>query len=558
VYVVTFREKPDSLPIVVHNPFTDGLKLVTGSINQGVNNIDSFDFEIDYSNVGYNHIKPMQTLVEVRNIKNNYLEFSGRLLNYADSMGTDGVHTKVAICEGVLGYLHDSHQPYIDYSGTPEDLFIQLITNHNNQVELYKRFTLGTVSLRTKLNKDGTVISVDNSLTIANTTSFITPEQTTYEQFKTNLLDVYGGEIQIRSVGSIHYIDYVQSIGHDSPEDIAISRNLRSVTKKVDPSSIITRLIPLGKTISTEAQNDNEKRTTIESVNGGLLYVERQDLVDEFGYQTGSETWDDINDPTALKNKGIDWLINQKIVLQQFTVEALDLFKIGKGVEEYIVGNTHNVVNPIMTLNERIRIVTKKVDIVEPVNSSMTIGDKFKTLIDYQKEQRDVSKNYSKLQSLVSQQRATINGLSTELENVQNTLTNTSVETLPSDLLAINNQLEAIQNEINDLPVYDLATQTTDGLMSAADKTKLDGMTGGGGGSSSINKYTTTIGDDVSTAYVITHNLGNRDVVVMTRGTVTPYAAGQVDIEYTTINTITIRTPSPIPSTEKLSVTIIG
>jgi len=557
VYIVTFRETPDSLPIIVHNPFTDGLKLVTGSINQGINNIDSFDFEIDFSNVGYNHIKPMQTLVEVRNIKSNYLEFTGRLLNYADSMSTDGLHTKVVICEGVLGYLHDSHQPYIDYSGTPENLFIQMVNNHNSQVEDYKQFVIGNVSLRTKLNQDGTVLSVDNSLTIENSVCFITPEQTTYESFKTNLLDVYGGEVQIRSVGSLHYIDYVQSIGHDSLEDIAISRNLRSVTKKVDPSNIVTRLIPLGKTISTENQNDNEQRTTIASVNSGSLYVERTDLKNEFGVQTGSETWDDVTDPAILKSKGIDWLSNQKIVLEQFTVEALDLFKIGKGVEEYNVGNTHKIVNPIMTLNERIRVVTKKVDIVEPVNSSLTIGDKFKTLIDYQREQRAASKNYSKLQSLVTQQRATISTISAQLETIQTTLTNTNVETIPDDIQAINIQLEQIQEDISAIPVYEVATATTDGLMSSEDKVKLDGMTSGGSGGT-LGKYTTTIGDDVSTTYVVTHNLGTRDVIVRTRGTISPYSEAQVDTEYSTINTITIRTASPIPSTEQLNVTIIG
>ena len=477
MYLVTFKERPDSEPIVVHAPFVGNAKLISGDINQGVNNIDSFDLEIDFSNDGYNHIKPMQTLVEVRNIKNNYLEFSGRLVNYADSMTSDGLHTKTAICEGALGYLHDSHQPYIDFNGTVEELFGVLINNHNSQVEDYKQFVIGEVDITVKMQKDGLIWYSPSNPTPINTVAFITPEQTTFEILKTNLLDVYGGEIQIRNVGTLRYIDYVQYIGHDSQEDIGISRNLRSVTKKVDPSNIVTRLIPLGKTISTTSETDNERRLTIASVNNNVLYLDRADLKSEFGIQTGSFIWDDVDNATTLKTKGTDWLNTQKIVLQQFTIEALDLFKIGKGVEEYIVGNTHNVVNPIMSLRERIRIVTKKVDIVNPVNSSLTIGDKFKSLIDYQKEQREASKNYTKLQNLVTQQRATISGLSEQLAGVQTTLTNTSVDTLPADLQAINLKLDQIQEDISNLPTYDLATETTDGLLAMGDKSKLNKIT---------------------------------------------------------------------------------
>jgi hypothetical protein len=431
MYLVTFRETPDSEHIVVHAPAADGVKLVSGNINQGINDIDSFDLEIDFSNNGYNHIKAMQTLVEVLNVKNNRIEFNGRILNYADSMTSDGVHAKSVICEGSLGFLHDSSQPYIDYSGTAEGLFIQLINNHNSQVEDYKKFQIGTVSLKTVLNKDGTVAYIDDSAPSMNVAAFITPEKKTFENVKDNLLNVCGGEIQVRIVGSLRYIDYVLSIGHDSLEDINISHNLRSVTKKVDPSSIITRLIPLGKNLSTDTIT-NEKRLTIESVNNNMLYIERQDLKDEFGIQYGTVTWDDVTDPLILISKGVDWLNSQRLIYQQFTVEAIDLFQIGKGIEEYIVGNTHKIINPIMSVNERIRIVNKKVDIVNPTNNSLTIGDKFKTLIDYQMEQRNATKVIGTIQYDLKQQNIGVNKLNGELLDIQNTL---------NDLQSTNSQI---------------------------------------------------------------------------------------------------------------------
>ena len=70
------------------------------------------------------------------------------------------------------------------------------------------------------------------------------------------------------------------------------------MTRDIDPSEIITRLTPpLGARIASEDENAtdaSEARLTIESVNSGLPYIDRPDLISVFGIQGGSETWDDI------------------------------------------------------------------------------------------------------------------------------------------------------------------------------------------------------------------------------------------------------------------------
>lgn len=460
MYLVRLREYPNSNPIVIHAPFTDGLKLVGGDISQSLNNITGFDFEMDLTNPGYTKIRPMQSLIDITNVKNGREEFRGRIINYADSMDTSGMHTKKVVCEGGLGYLHDSYQPYISFDGKATDLFKQMINNHNAQVEPYKRYKIGSVSLSAEPKLRG----------------FITPEHTTFEILKDRLLSNYG-EVNVETIGSEMVISYVDKIGYDSREEIGISRNLKSITKKVDPSKIVTRLVPLGAVIPTEDPADWEKRTTVESVNGGVIYLERQDLKNEFGIQAGSIIWDDVTIPDNLKTKGVAWLNDQKVVMQQFTVEAIDLFKIGKGVDEYRVGNTHKVINPIMSINERIRVVAKSVDIINPVNSALTIGDKFKTLADYQMEQRNAVKDYNKLQNIINEQRGTISGLTNQINNVQNVINNSNVNTLPADLQFINTQLENIKSDIKKIPTYGLATTTANGLMSSADKFKTDFIT---------------------------------------------------------------------------------
>ena len=594
MYQVTLYEgASDSKGTIIHSPFVNGAKVYSGRVNQGINQVDMFEFELTFENIGYGKIKPMQTLIEVVNVKNNYLEFSGRVIDYTDTMADDGLHVKRVVCENELGYLHDSYQPYFDFTGMTRELFIQLINNHNAQVEPHKRYQVGTVSLDYNINERGSAkvhqftwgdtlnqvadtygVSVDvlkefnniddvnmlypgdtiiirkieteyetgstqtyrivwgdtlselavkfkvpmqqlvednniknpdliyagNSLrvnTIAKKTKTetqrtrgeteieiplqVTPEESTFEAIHTHLISEFGGELQVRNEGGVRYIDYVDSIGHASPEDIRLSKNLMSVTKKNDPTNIVTRLKPLGAVIETDNEWENEKRVTIESVNNGKDYIDHVALQNEFGIQASSEVFDEEDKPSAVKSEGQKWLSNQKVVLQQFTVEALDLFSIGKGVESFNVGNTHNTINPVMALEERLRVIGKSVDIVNPINSSLTIGDKFKTLIEYQVEQRAAEKQIIRLQGRLrgltrsnAALRASVQSISTEIATVQENLLTIDVENLPLELQDIHDQLENIATSINNLPVYVPATPSSDGLMSNIDKAKLD------------------------------------------------------------------------------------
>lgn len=70
-------------------------------------------------------------------------------------------------------------------------------------------------------------------------------------------------------------------------------------------------------------------------------------------------------------------------------------------------------------------------------------------------------------------------------------------------------------------------------------------------------KYSTTVGDGVETAIVVTHNLGTRNVGVFLRLTGSPYNAGLVDYEMTTTNTVTLNF-DVAPTSAQWTVTILG
>lgn len=529
--VKMFRDINDQEGVVIHTPFINGHKLTSGVITQGINAVDNMEIEMPMDNPGFGLIKPLKSLIHVINIKNQHIEFNGRIVYPEDDMETDGMHTQSWSCESELGYLHDAPQKHLEYRGSVFNLLKVQLDYFNSQVEPYKRFYIGNV----------TVKDPNDNIYI-----YLNAEESTFDSIKRTLVDRLGGELQVRNENGIRYLDYLQRIGHDSQEDIILSSNLISMSRKVDPTEIVSRLTPLGAKlegkngvvdsfeflgngtkvarveiedqnnlidipVSLLPQNTNvgsylnvygtapnyivtsssgqgstdaaQPRLSIDSINNGLPYLDRQDLIDEFGIQGGSFVWDDVNNIPVLKTKAIDWLEKQKIVLYQYVVEALDLFKIGKGVEEYIVGNTHRTINLIMSLNERLRIIGKSIDILDPSNSKLNIGDKFKSLLDYQIEQQDIANRVSNLQMNINNQSKQLGTLSQSyqnisqsVENVQTTLSNINAANLPTELNNINDSLEDIQLAIGNLPTYDLASPSNNGLLSKEDKSKLDSL----------------------------------------------------------------------------------
>lgn len=71
------------------------------------------------------------------------------------------------------------------------------------------------------------------------------------------------------------------------------------------------------------------------------------------------------------------------------------------------------------------------------------------------------------------------------------------------------------------------------------------------------DKYIVAIGDGIATTIEVTHNLNTRDAVVSIRETAAPYAQVLTDVEYTTVDSITLKF-AVAPATDEYTVAIIG
>ena len=399
---------------------------INGTLKKGINVIDEFTFKIKPNNIGFNLIRPFKTLIEVLNTKNNTIEFIGRVLMPVPSMGSDGVIESTVVCESELAYLHDTNTRHGEFHDiSVEDFLKMLINNHNAHTTEDKWFEVGKVEVIDKIYR------------------FTSYDQTTFESIKDNLLDRLGGEILIRYENNKRYLDYVLQAGKKSSVDIRLSKNLISFTREVDPTQVATRAIGYGA-----KKENSEERIDFKSLNNGKDYIDDEEAIKVYGLIEKTFIYDDVTKSENLLRKVQEKQkeVNRNLVKHQ--ISAVDLYSIGLEIESFDIYNVHRFINPLMGINEELRIVEKTVDINEPQNSKLIIGDKFETLRSFQNKTILNEKNINKVQDTVNSTVQVIDSVNVTLDKTVTSL-NDTIKILNSTNTNVSDINKALETNIN-------------------------------------------------------------------------------------------------------------
>lgn len=339
---------------------SDNLDRISGGkIVKAVNAVDSFTFTIYPDNAGYDKLKPLTTSVTVTDDSTGKDIFIGRVLKCPDSMDEQGLICKSVTCEGRLGWLYDSVQPYVEYKMVGiSTVLSSFLSKHNAQVGADKRIELGQVTV-----------------TASNNYTYTANWDKTMDVIADKLIGKFGGEIQLRDKDGKVYIDYLEHIGHGTDTTIELAVNLKTISREVDETAVITRLYPLGTKLT-----DSEKRLTIGTVNGGKDYIEDSSLIAKYGVISGPQIWDDVTLASNLLSKGKEYLKSVNRAKVQYQITALDLSRIDKHIEQFELGCWYRVKNSLMGIDEDLRIVGISIDLDNPQASQLTFGDRFETL----------------------------------------------------------------------------------------------------------------------------------------------------------------------------------
>ena len=348
--------------LLIHDDDSTSIELPRisgGKVVKSINSVDSFTFTMYPDNPGYKKLNPLTTSIKVWNTQTGENIFIGRVLKCPDSMDSNGLICRQVTCEGRLGWLYDSVQPYTEYKLVGiSTVLSSFLSKHNSQVGADKRIELGQVTV-----------------TASNNYTYTANWDKTMNIIADKLIGKFGGEIQLRDKDGKIYLDYLDHIGHGTDTRIELAVNLKSISREVDETAVITRLYPLGAKLT-----DSEKRLTIGSVNGGKDYIEDSDLVAKYGVISGTQIWDDVTLASNLLSKGKEYLKSVNRAKVQYQITALDLSRIDKRFEQFELGCWYRVKNSIMDIDEDLRIVGISIDLDNPQASQLTFGDRFETL----------------------------------------------------------------------------------------------------------------------------------------------------------------------------------
>ena len=251
-----------------------------------------------------------------------------------------------------------------------------------------------------------------------------------------------GGTMRLRYAGGNVYLDVHKSYCHMCTQQVDIRKNLLDLTDKIDGASLLTRVYPVGK-----------DGLTIDSVNGGIPYLINADAEALYGRIDGTMQAD-TDDPAVLKATAASYLAKNCGLSRGIEVSAADLSGADTELEPFDVGDSVRVVSPPHGI-DTVMTVSKVDTSLVGGKDSLTLGWGSKTLT-----------------GAVASGGGSSSG----------TATSGGGGTIDVDDVLSLDSTNPVQNKVVTAALAGkagtaAATQSAAGLMSAADKTKLDGLT---------------------------------------------------------------------------------
>lgn len=264
MYKVTV--KTNGIEYLLHEPRDDSgeLQLIDPTLSEEVGKNGTFTFTISPLHPNKDKIIPMAS--EIFIYKDGEKILCCRMIDSE----SDFYNTGRATCEGELAFLLDSVQRPYEYTGSLYNYFVQLLNTHNSEVEERKRFEVGNVTIA------GTEITRSNS-----------EYSNTMTEMLGQLTDINGGYLRVRYSNDKKFLDYVSDYGGINNQVIRFGENLIDLTKHVEPTSLITALIPTGAKIKSDDSGSEDTVVNITSVNGGKDYIYNETAVAAYGWIWG-------------------------------------------------------------------------------------------------------------------------------------------------------------------------------------------------------------------------------------------------------------------------------
>lgn len=303
------------------------------------------------------------------------------VISVSEQTDTSGNVTIIVRGYGVMAFLRNTIQPFGEFHNTtPADFFNTIIANHNRMADPSQRFVVG-------------MCNVTNSTD--NVYRFLDDAANTLDSLNDKLVSRLGGKltVQVDRNRQQIVINYVTDNEVPPTATVSLGRNLLASGRLLDGTDMYNAIKPLGATIdqstdsnSTDTKDVSSPRLTISSVNNGSSILVDKNATATFPLIVHSQTWDDVNDPNILLQKGKDALASAKPVSETISVSALDINLIKGNEADLQLGRYVRIVNQIIGLDISVQLSAVSLDLINPSNNTYTFGTLPSTILSMNKQ----------------------------------------------------------------------------------------------------------------------------------------------------------------------------
>ena len=318
------------------------------------NSAGNLTFKINTDQKSYESVKELKPVVSVENDKG--VLWRGRIVDGAD----DWYNMRTVNAEGVLTYLNDSVlRPFdVDDPLLFPAWFSRIIEEHNKQVDDYKKFKVGKVTIETKETED----DWDREITDYQTTMSVLD----------GFLNKYGGHIVVRYEADGNYIDYLNEYSgseFENSQPISFGKNLINIDKSYKAGGVVTRLIPLG-----------ENGLTIEDVNNGKDFIDDIEAQGKYGIVTQTHSFEGIDEDDKLLTEARAYLEKVNKPLVTIEAKAIDLSIVDKDLETFKIGDQAKVISIPHSIDGYLQLNSIRLDMTNPDKSEFVFGNPIESL----------------------------------------------------------------------------------------------------------------------------------------------------------------------------------
>lgn len=304
----------------------------------------------------YDYFTEYRTVVTI--YRDDVLLFRGRALYATD----DFYRRRTITCEGERGFLLDGiMRPYL-YQDSPAAILADIIGLYNAQVEEFKRFVVGTV-------------------TVTDPNNYIRLESSKAEQIADTLdklVERVGGYIVFgTNTDGQRTINWYDTLDYRSWQVIEFGSNLLDFSRTGANTDMATVIIPYGaqvEVLNEETGDTTYKRVDITSVNEGQDFIQDYDAVYLRGVIARPVYWDDVTEPANLLAKAQQYLASSKMLIRTLELSAVDLSALDTSIDSFRVGDRVQVRSKPHGVDDLFTLMERDYDLLDPGKDKVVLG----------------------------------------------------------------------------------------------------------------------------------------------------------------------------------------